>query len=132
MQAAILAPLGSEWGSEAGSAAARPPSSGREVRRHPFTLPVVGPILSRPVRDLALVREKSAGAPVEINLPRQESVVDAAGNRFGTVAPEADDALAGLRGPTRTSPSVGQSFDGIPNIYGYIPPDPESAVGPSL
>lgn len=125
VEAAILAPRG--------SAPTGRGTEGSVEHRGPFTLPVVGPVASVAVRDLAEVRGK-VGTPLEeVNPPRQESVVDQEGARYGTTTPKVEDALAGRPGrlgPVGATPVTTLSFDGIDNVFGYLPPDTEGAVGP--
>ncbi len=108
------------------------------VARSPFQLPVIGPKLSKPVRDLPLAAPVSGQvANRSVNLPRHESLYDKNGKRFGTTAPRQDDALAMISrqraasGTLAATPAVSLSFEGISNINGVLPPDPEGAVGKS-
>jgi Bacterial Ig domain len=123
VQAAVLAPAGSR---------AVAPDREATVRRRPYTLPVVGPMLSRPVRDLPLAVERPMSEEgTEINAPRHEALYDEKGNRFGTIAPKVDDYLAGRVAPPTETPSVSLQFEGINNVNGVLPPDTEGAVGPN-
>ena len=127
VQAAVLSPR---------TMSAGPSTSTRDggdvqSRRGPYTLPVVGPLSSAPVRTLPVIQVKADQPPEEVNPPRHEGVVDQDGNRFGTTTPKVDDPLAGRRGPGTRTPSPDQSFEGIGNIQGVLPPDTEGAVGPN-
>jgi len=142
-QATVLSP----------GAAGKPRSDGSGM----FLLPMAGPWLSRPVRELPLAindplpertgeegerpavdAELEDGVPAkEINPPRHESLVDELGRPFGTVGSKDIDWLAvqsneaALRGGQLLTPSTDVSFDGVNNIDGFYPPDTEMAVGPN-
>jgi|CXWL01.1.fsa_nt_gi hypothetical protein len=104
-----------------------------QVWRRPYTLPVVGPFLSQKVSDLPIAEEKPIQAEdaKAINAPRHETLFDKEGNRFGTVAPKEDDLLAGPSLSAVRTPPLSQSFEGVNNVSGVLPPDTEAAVGPS-
>jgi hypothetical protein len=123
VQSGILAPAGSRR---------QPPVAEGRVWRRPYTLPVVGPMLSRPVRDLPPARHRPLdNDAVEINQPRHESLYDGKGRRFGTTAPKVDDYLAGPSQSGFHTPSLITDFEGLNNISGVLPPDTEGAVGPN-
>ncbi len=102
----------------------------------PFLLPMRGPWISQPVRDLPpaahkFVEPKDA---VAINPLRHESLFDEEGNRFGTQAPKVDDPLAAASrmAPSAVlTPPLNLSFEGmsIADTPGYLPPDTEGVVG---
>ncbi len=123
IQSGVLAPRG-----------LRPVAPAQEgtVWRRPYTLPVVGPMLSQAVRDLPKAQPRPLAVDTEeVNKPRHEALFDDQGRRFGTAAPKEDDYLAG---PTRTNlrtPALQQSFEGVNNVSGVLPPDTEMAVGPN-
>ncbi|HEX4953380.1 MAG TPA: hypothetical protein VF017_08310 [Thermoanaerobaculia bacterium] len=101
------------------------------VWTRPYTLPIIGPRLSRAVRELPKAEER--GVPKEgkeINPPRHEALFDVQGNRFGTGAPKIDDYLAESAAPGLT-PAPILSFEGVNNVSGVLPPDTEAAVGPN-
>ena len=125
VQSAVLAPRGTRD---------EPPAAGN-VWRRPYTLPVIGPRLSRRVVDLppAVQQPIVGGEASEVNKPRHEALFDENGNRFGTMAPKVDDYLAGpaaISSANRT-PGLNQQFAGIGNVTGVLPPDTEGAVGPN-
>jgi uncharacterized repeat protein (TIGR01451 family) len=104
--------------------------------RRPFLLDMEGPVLSLPVRELPVARD--VAAPVrdaqEVNPPRHETLFDKDGYRYGTRTERLEDPLAiasAVRLPTLTTPAPSVSFEGIDNINGVLPPDPEAAVGPN-
>ncbi len=106
------------------------------VAKSPFQLPVIGPKLSKPVRDLPLA--VAVSGPVSdsaINPPRHESLFDKNGKRFGTTAPQQDDVLAiqsrnrSAGGNLAATPPPLLNFEGLNNINGVLPPDTEGAVG---
>ncbi len=104
------------------------------VFRRPYTLPGIGPKLSRPVRELP--RSVPAPAPrldtnTEINPPRHETLFDEQGRRFGTSAPKIDDLLADTPPAGQLTPAPSITFEGVSNIQGFYPPDTEGAVGPN-
>ncbi len=104
------------------------------VWRRPYTLPGVGPHLSRPVRELppsGTADTPSLGTGGEINPPRHETLFDENGQRFGTAAPKIDDPLAGAPSAGLQTPVPSITFEGINNIQGFYPPDTEGAVGPN-
>ena len=123
IQSTVLAPAGSR---QAASDAAD-----GTVRVRPYTLPVVGPVLSRVVRDLPIAVKQEVKEDTEVNPPRHETLFDEDGNRFGTVAPKSDDVLAGARAPANLTPALNFEFAGISNVNGVLPPDTEGAVGPN-
>lgn len=106
------------------------------VAQSPFQLPVIGPKLSRPVRDLPLAVPVS-GPVVDsaVNPPRHEDLYDKNGKRFGTTAPKQGDALAAISrnransGTVAATPPAILNFEGINNVNGVLPPDTEGAVG---
>jgi hypothetical protein len=121
VQSTQLAPVG--------GTIARAPQSTDTVRRRPYTLPVVGPGLSRPVRELPIAKVHPLRDEIEVNRPRHETLFDAEGNRFGTVTPKVDDYLRS-QAPVGLSPALNFDFAGIDNVNGVLPPDTEGAVGP--
>ena len=121
VQAAVLAPVDAFVGAKPDSAT---------FRSRPYTLPVVGPMLSRPVSELPIAVQQPLEKEREINPPRHEALFDRAGNRFGSVAPRQDDALAGAQ-PTQLTPALTQDFEGVGNVNGVLPPDTEGTVGPN-
>ncbi len=123
VQSGVLAPKG-----------ARPQPQIEEgtVWRRPYTLPVVGPVLSRAVRDLP----RAVPQPIredlgEINPQRHESLYDEEGHRFGTATVKIDDYLAGPSRSNLLTPALNFSFEGVSNVSGVLPPDTEAAVGPN-
>lgn len=123
IQSGVLAPRGTR--------PLEPVEEGTTWRR-PYTLPVVGPRLSRAVRELPKAEQRPVPKDTaEINPPRHESLFDDQGRRFGTAAPKIDDYLAGpSRAPGRT-PALTLSFEGVNNVNGVLPPDTDAAVGPN-
>ncbi|MGV6850594.1 MAG: proprotein convertase P-domain-containing protein [bacterium] len=102
-------------------------------RKRVFTLPMQGPILSRPLRELPVI---SGPVPVfedsEVNPPRYEMLFDKNGDRFGTKAPKKDDLLAirSMTAPTGDpTPAPIITFPGVGNVNGVLPPDTEGTVG---
>ena len=127
VQAAILAPLGS------GRPEARQPVEQGLSRTNPYLVEMDGPLPSMPVRDLPVIEgETPTPEAEEINPPRHESMFDENGNLFGTTEPKVDDPLAPLSEvPSGAGmPSLAVEFEGINNINGVLPPDPEGTVGP--
>ncbi len=134
------------------AAGQRRPQDGPSLRG-PYLLSMQGPWLSRPVRELPLAvndplppgtgeegerpavdAEQSDAPAKEINPPRHESLVDAHGRRFGTVASKVVDQLAlfsQLHVPQQSTPATTVNFEGVPNIDGFYPPDTEITVGPN-
>jgi hypothetical protein len=95
---------------------------------------VLGPFLSRQVRDLPVVTQKPPGKDREINRPRQQDLLDARGRPFGTAARRQNDLLVAagdVQAPALQTPALGFGFDGISNFQGFLPPDIEGAVGPN-
>ena len=127
IQSAVLNPAGPERVSANNA-------SDNSFRRRPYTVPMLGPFSSRPVRDLPVVARQPVKGGGEINRPRHEVLKDAKGRPFGTVGRRQNDVLA-LDSETQQSslatPSLAASFEGIANPQGYLPPDTEGAVGPN-
>lgn len=121
--AAVLAPRG--------SASTERSRTSSQQRRHPFTLPVVGPVSSVPVRELPTARAKAGKPAEEVNPPRHETLIDGQGHRYGTTTPKIDDPLVGRQGPVGSTPAVDLDFEGIGNVDAVLPPDTEGAVGPN-
>lgn len=101
------------------------------LRRRPFELPMTGPGVSVPVRDMArAVQQPIPKDSEEVNSLRHESLFDKQGNRYGTTGSKEFDRLAGAqsRSATRT-PSLDFEFAGVGNVSGVLPPDTEATVG---
>lgn len=100
-------------------------------KTNPFTVPMNGPYLSKPARDLPVAEQRDF-IDKEINTIRHETMFDKDGNRFGTLETKQYDTLAdnsstlGAVGPT---PTPSRNFPGMGNINGVLPPDIEGAVG---
>ncbi len=124
IQAAVLGPAGTGG-----------PSAGAEARQGgPFLTDVIGPFLSRPVRDLPTL--VPVGEPAvddnAINPPRHEQLFDAEGYPFGTRTRKIDDPLAAASAedePRHRTPDLLIDFEGTGNVNGVLPPDTEGAVG---
>ncbi len=100
-----------------------------------FLAPVIGPGYSRAVRDMPVITSSTQSrnpSDDEINQPRHEILRDEDGNLFGTITDKTNDPLAEksrLIASNESSPPLSISFEGIDNLRGIVPPDPEGAVG---
>ena len=120
LQSGVLAP--------AGSVDLLP--SSETVRRRPFTMPMRGPLVSKPVSDLPkAIQQPPVQDTKEVNRPRHESLFDKDGNRFGTVAPKERDRLADRPTSASRTPALSFEFAGVGNVTGVLPPDTEGTVG---
>lgn len=126
VQAAVLAPAGSSFGSRQ--------TSSEQQKYNPYLYGMRGPVASVAVRDLPVIERAPVTEAEEINLPRHEDIFDENGNRYGTRAPTQPDPLAAQSrayAPDAQTPSLLVDFEGLGNLNGFLPPDTEGAVGPN-
>ncbi|MBI3995090.1 MAG: DUF11 domain-containing protein, partial [Nitrospirae bacterium] len=84
--------------------------------------------LSRPLREMPVI-PPSAG-PVEREIPKQPLPWTQAPNIPASKIPAMDPLVQSLS-PALKMPSPIQSFDGVGNVNGVLPPDPNGDVGPN-
>lgn len=107
-----------------------------ESKTNPFLMPIRGPFISQPLSSLPVLDQIQVPfVEKEINSLRHEHLFDENGRRFGTDSINVrDDELVEksrqLAGPLPNTPPFSESFEGINNFQGALPPDIEGAVGP--